>query len=88
MAPFNLEAKDLSEDQSDHQLVQDKLYEEKKRLEDMFLEINIDIQKKRKMLGFYFCILGDSNNELDKTQKITDKLDKKILEKIEFIEFL
>ncbi len=59
----------------------ENLLKDKKNLEDQFLEINIDIQRKGKQLG-------DFQDEIKKTETEIIALDKQIKEKTAFVQLL
>lgn len=68
-------------DEKDYQKRKEALLNQKKYLEDKFLDINIDIQKKAKQLS-------DFEETIKKTKIEINNCDKQLKEKTEFIQFL
>ena len=73
--------RDVDLDKEDPEKLREKLLNEKKILEDQFLDVNIDIQKKKNQLA-------DFQEELNKTNKDIEEVDNQIHEKTGFIQFL
>ena len=69
------------EDQDDYKKKKEALLNQKKYLEDQFLDINIDIQKKANQLR-------DFEETIKRTKMEIGTCDKQIKEKTEFIQFL
>lgn len=77
----NDEDNEECEEKIDYKKKKEQLLCQKKYLEDKFLDINIDIQKKAKQLS-------DFEESIKKTKNEITNCDKQIKEKTEFIQFL
>lgn len=77
----NDEDNEECEEKVDYKKKKEQLLGQKKYLEDKFLDINIDIQKKAKQLS-------DFEESIKKTKNEIVNCDKQIKEKTEFIQFL
>lgn len=78
---IDLNDDEAEEKKSDYTKKKEALLNQKKYIEDQFLDINIDIQKKAKQLS-------DFQETIKKTKLEISTCDKQIKEKSDFIQFL
>jgi len=78
---MDLNIEEVEEKKEDYTKKKEALLNQKKYIEDQFLDINIDIQKKAKQLS-------DFQDTIKKTKMEISTCDKQIKEKSEFIQFL